>query len=87
MKLIKKLLLFTMILIIGISSTSCSIFSDKESSEENCKDTQTIISNTAQTITLKQSEIEHIPSTVEEAVALVYDSVVVINASSISREY
>ena len=84
MKLIKKLLLFTMILFIGISSTSCSIFSDKESSEENCKDTQTIISNTTQTITLKQSEIEHIPSTVEEAVALVYDSVVVINASSIS---
>ena len=81
MKILKKINLVVFILFMGFGLSSCTLF---ESEDSNDNKQPPIISNVAQTITLTQSEIEHIPSTVEEAVALVYDSVVVINASSIS---
>lgn len=81
MKILKKINLVVFILFMGFGLSSCTMF-ENEDSDGNKQ--PPIISNAAQTITLTQSEIEHIPSTVEEAVALVYDSVVVINASSIS---
>ena len=49
-------------------------------SETKKTEQQTKVDNTSQTVTLKESEIEHVPSTLEEAVKSVYDSVVVINA-------
>ena len=81
MKILKKINLVVFILFMGFGLSSCTLF---ESEDSNDNKQPPIISNVAQTITLTQSEIEHIPSTVEEAVALVYDSVVIINASSIS---
>ena len=65
MKILKKINLVVFILFMGFGLSSCTLFQNEDSDGNKLPP---IISNTAQIITLTQSEIEHIPSTVEEAV-------------------
>ena len=59
---------------------SCSFVNISSGSDRNSQSTQTGNNNTSQNVTIQESTVEHVASTVEEVVRDVYDSVVVINA-------
>lgn len=89
MKKILKML-FILVLFIGcINLSSCSIvdiYGTGETTKVEEKKNNDINANpvnpqTDTNVTLKESTAEHVPSSIEEAVAEVYDTVVVINAT------
>lgn len=60
---------------------SCGISTNEPNAEIK---QETVVNNITEIVKIKESELSYVPSTVEEAVEAVYDSVVVINASSIN---
>lgn len=60
---------------------SCGISTNEPNTEIK---QETVVNNITEIVKIKESELSYVPSTVEEAVEAVYDSVVVINASSIN---
>ena len=85
-------LILSLLLIFTLSS--CSLFNSDEDNDNNggnnnsnnnanTEVTTPNLPDNSQNVIIQQSTIEHIPSSVEEAVSLVYDSVVVINCRSL----
>ena len=76
-------LIFTILLICGLSG--CSIFKDDNENDESNNNSEVATPNkpdNTQNVIIQESVVEHVPTNVEEAVSLVYDSVVVINCRS-----
>ena len=75
----KNLFLIVSILLLFVLA-SCSFVNISSNGQGNKTTTSTTNNNTSQNVTIQESTVEHTPSTVEEVVREVYDSVVVINA-------
>ncbi|MBR2891638.1 MAG: trypsin-like peptidase domain-containing protein [Bacilli bacterium] len=87
---IRKILVSILSFILLFSLGGCSLF-DNDNDNDNSTggssggNTETTIPTTpdrSQNVIINESTIDHVPSTIEETVSLVYDSVVVINAES-----
>ncbi len=78
----KKKIIFNMLIIFSLMFIliGCTIYTPNDTNNKP----QVVVNNTAQLVKIKESELSYIPSSVEEAVKMVYDSVVVINANSIN---
>ena len=86
MKIKRIFSIFLSILII-FSLSSCSLFGSSNDDDNILNGENSDVStpnrpDNSQNVVIQESTIEHVPSSVEEAVAVVYDSVVVINAKS-----
>lgn len=76
-KVIKILLTFFLL----FSLVSCTVSTNENEKEKRY---ETVVNNITEVVKIKETELSYVPSTVEEAVEAVYDSCVVINASSIN---
>ena len=76
----KKIYSILITLVLLLSLAACSFTNITSSSSNNKQTPQATNVNTSQNVTINESTVAHTPSTVEEVVREVYDSVVVINA-------
>ena len=78
-------LIISLILILSLSG--CSLFKGNDENDDLNNDNNDVTTperpDGSQNVIIQESTIEHVPSNVEEAVSMVYDSVVVINAKSL----